>query len=269
MQQIIISLICIVLIFVFLPPAFACEVIGHRGAAFYAPENTLASLEMAWKMGVDGAEIDVYMSRDGRIMVIHDDNAKRTAGADINIAEGFSSELRTLDAGSWKDPKFSGEKIPFLEEALATIPPGKKFFVEIKCGPEAIAAIVDIARTSGKAEQIIFISFNFDVVKKIKKMMPEAGAFWIVEPEDLQKTENGKPVTESTMIARTKKARLDGIDMDHKMASSRFIGDIHRAKMKAYCWTVDNPLTARLLKSFGMDAVTTNKPDVIISAIHD
>jgi len=247
--------------------AMASEVIGHRGAAFYAPENTLASLETAWKMGVDGAEIDVHMSRDGKIMVIHDDNALRTAGAGVRIAESHSSELRKLDAGSWKAAKFSGEKIPFLEEALATVPAGKKFLIEIKCGKEAVADIVDIVKKSGKTKQVIFISFKFDVAAAMKKMMPEAGAFWIVECKDLLKNLNGAPVTEDTMIAAARDAGLDGIDMDRKMASSKFINGIHAAGMKAYCWTVDHPETARLLESFGMDAITSNKPDVIMDAL--
>ncbi len=255
------------LIFITSLCAMASEVIGHRGAAFYAPENTLASLETAWKMGADGAEIDVHMSRDGKIMVIHDDNALRTAGAGLKIADADSSELRKLDAGSWKAAKFSNEKIPFLEEALAIVPAGKKFLIEIKCGSEALANIVDIVKTSGKTKQVVFISFKFEVVKKVKKMMPEAGAFWIVESKDLLKTSNGAPVTKDSMIAAARGAGLDGIDMDRKMASSKFINCIHAVGMKAYCWTVDHPETARLLESFGMDAITSNKPDVIMDAL--
>ncbi|HNY11253.1 MAG TPA: glycerophosphodiester phosphodiesterase family protein, partial [Candidatus Wallbacteria bacterium] len=156
--------------------AMASEVIGHRGAAFYAPENTLVSIETAWKMGADGVEVDVHMSRDGRIMVIHDDEALRTAGAKLKVAEANSSELRALDAGSWKGPRFSGEKIPFLEEALSTVPPGKKFLIEIKCGTPAVKNIVNIVNMSRKTRQVVFISFKLDVVKMIKKMMPEAGA---------------------------------------------------------------------------------------------
>ncbi|HNY11252.1 MAG TPA: glycerophosphodiester phosphodiesterase family protein, partial [Candidatus Wallbacteria bacterium] len=89
----------------------------------------------------------------------------------------------------------------------------------------------------------------------------------IVEREDLQKIVNGKQLTEDMLIREAKKAGLDGLDMDHKMATSKFINDIHASGMKAYCWTVDDAKIARLLESFGMDAITSNKADVIIDAI--
>ena len=82
----------------------------------------LASVRRAWEKGADAAEVDVYLTKDNRIVVIHDDSTKRTTGVDLKVRETTSEELRKLDAGGWKGEEFAGEKIPFLEEVLATVP---------------------------------------------------------------------------------------------------------------------------------------------------
>src|SRR5215216_5979497 len=115
--------------------ARAVDVVAHRGASFDAPENTMAATNLAWKQKADAVETDIFLSKDGKLVVSHDKNGKRTAGRDVNYVEITQAESRTLDAGSWKDPKFKGEKVPLLEEQIASIPPGKRMLVEIKIGP--------------------------------------------------------------------------------------------------------------------------------------
>src|SRR3954462_1817716 len=78
------------------------EIVGHRGASYDAPENTVAAIKLAWEQKADGSEFDIYLTRDGKIAVMHDATAKRTAGADKKIADTPLAELRTLDAGRWK-----------------------------------------------------------------------------------------------------------------------------------------------------------------------
>jgi glycerophosphoryl diester phosphodiesterase len=105
-------------------------IIAHRGASHDAPENTLASVNLAWEIGADAAEVDVHLSKDKRIMVIHDGDTKRTTGENMLIRESMSSDLRSLDASNSMD-QFRGERIPFLEEVMATVPEGKVLFVEV------------------------------------------------------------------------------------------------------------------------------------------
>jgi len=101
------------------------EIVAHRGASFDAPENTVAAIKLAWEQKADASEFDVYLSKDGKIVVIHDATTKRTAGDDMKVALTNLDELRKLDVGKWKNAKFAGEKIPTLEEMLATVPSGK------------------------------------------------------------------------------------------------------------------------------------------------
>src|SRR3954454_10841881 len=90
------------------------EIIGHRGASFDAPENTVASFRLGYEQKADACELDVYLTKDGRIVVIHDKDTRRTAGVDRPVVQQTLDELKKLDAGKWKGDRFAGEKIPTL-----------------------------------------------------------------------------------------------------------------------------------------------------------
>ena len=94
------------------------EIVAHRGASHDAPENTLASVNLAWKRKAPSVEIDVYLSRDKRVVVYHDKTTKRIGGRDREVKDQTLEELRQLDVGSWKSPKYKGEQVPTLEEVL-------------------------------------------------------------------------------------------------------------------------------------------------------
>src|SRR5690554_3096282 len=98
------------------------ELIAHRGASWLAPENTLASVVLAWEMDADAVEIDIYLTSDNQIVLFHDATTKRTAGRDGLVEEQTLEQLRELDVGSWKGPQWEGEKIATLDQALATVP---------------------------------------------------------------------------------------------------------------------------------------------------
>ena len=106
--------------------------IAHRGASYQAPENTLASTKLAWKLGADMVECDIYLSKDHQIMAIHDGNTKRLSGIDLKVGNSLAKDLRKLDVGSFKSEKYKGEKIPYLRELIGTTPEGKYLVVEIK-----------------------------------------------------------------------------------------------------------------------------------------
>src|SRR5262245_3502406 len=107
------------------------EIIAHRGSSLLAPENTLAAAQLAWQEGADAVEGDFQLTKDGRFVCLHDNSLKRTAGIDRLVADCTLDELRACDVGRWKGEQFAGEPIPTLEELLATVAPGKRFFVEL------------------------------------------------------------------------------------------------------------------------------------------
>src|SRR6476646_10554366 len=102
--------------------ASAVEVIAHRGESADAPENTMAAFRLAWERKVRAIELDVHLTGDGKLIVVHDADTKRVAGTKRIIKESTLDDLRSLDAGRWKGARWAGEKMPTLDEALATIP---------------------------------------------------------------------------------------------------------------------------------------------------
>ena len=119
-------------------------IIAHRGESYEAPENTIASINLAWERGADAVEIDVQLSKDDEIVVIHDTDTFRTGRRDKNIRDQTLEELQQLDVGVYKGKAYKNEKIPTISQVLDTIPEGKKLFVEIKCGKEIIPPLRNI-----------------------------------------------------------------------------------------------------------------------------
>ena len=110
-------------------------VLAHRGYSAKAPENTMAAFELALAVGADGIELDVHMTRDGEIVVIHDDTLDRTTNGKGPVSDQTMAELRELDAGSWFSPEFAGERIPTLKLVLELIKDKDVLLnIEIKTG---------------------------------------------------------------------------------------------------------------------------------------
>ncbi|MBI5055612.1 MAG: glycerophosphodiester phosphodiesterase [Nitrospirae bacterium] len=194
------------------------EIIAHRGASHDAPENTLAAFKHAWLQGADGTEGDFRLTKDGRIVCIHDATTKRTAGVNITVSKSAFSRLHALDAGSWKSTKWAGERIPALEEIFSTVPEGKKIFIEIKCGVEIMPPLKDAIERSGlQPRQTVVISFNEDVVLESKIQMPRIKALLLTSfTRDKNTGEWGPSI--DRIIKTLKKIRADGLScMAHQM----------------------------------------------------
>ena len=157
------------------------QIIAHRGASYLAPENTVAAANLAWELNTDAVEVDIYLAKDNRVMVIHDKDTKRTClgNKNMKVADTPSEVLREMDAGAWKDEKYTGEKIPFLSEIIETVPPQKTLVVEIKCGSEVLPHLKRVVEKSGKQDQIVFIAFGWDTILETKKLFPENKCYWL------------------------------------------------------------------------------------------
>src|SRR4051794_11569416 len=156
------------------------ELIAHRGESADAPENTLAAFRLAWERKVPAIELDVHLTKDGRLAVCHDFDTKRCAGVACKIRETIWDDLKDLDVGQRFNQKFTGEKLPLLEDVLATIPAGARCFIEIKCGPEAVPALVKAVDACGKQpEQLAIISFDAEAVAEAKRKLPQLKAYYL------------------------------------------------------------------------------------------
>jgi glycerophosphoryl diester phosphodiesterase len=243
--------------------AFAVEIIGHRGASHDAPENTVASVNLAWQQGADAAEIDVYLTKDRRVIALHDKTTKRTTGKDWKPAERTLAELATLDAGSWKGAQFAGEPIPTLEAVLDTVPEGKRLFIEIKCGPEVVPHLQTVLAASPKSPaQIVLIAFDLPTISELKRRMPKIPAYWLYGTTPRVDKETGRVSDRpDELLAKCWAAGLDGLDLKYDSAlSSNFINRMKAAGMELYVWTVNEPAVARRLAKLGVAGITTDRP---------
>jgi glycerophosphoryl diester phosphodiesterase len=236
------------------------EIIAHRGASFDAPENTLASFRLGWEQGADADELDIHQTKDGRIIVNHDATTKRNIGVDKPILGQTLEELRTLDAGGWKGEKWKGEKLPTLDEAIATIPDGKRLFIEIKCKAEVLPELKRVLKASGKKpEQLVIIAFDYPTAQAAKKLLPTLRVYWLASYKADKQT--GALPDIDDLIAKTKTAGLDGLDLDSKFPiDAAFVAKMKAASLQLYVWTVDDPQAAQNLAQAGVDGITTNRP---------
>ena len=243
------------------------EIIAHRGFSHIAPENTLAAFLLAWQIGSPAAECDVYLTKDHQIMIMHDKSAQRTGGADLLMEQTDSAELEKLDIGSWKDPNYAGEKIPYLKDVLKAIPKGRTFFIEVKSGPGIVPYLKKVIDQSGKGMQLVIISFNIDVLSAAKAAMPKIPAYWLVSTEEDKQTH--KPIPHSTeLIHIVVEKGLDGLDVHYAGITADFAEQVRKNHLKLYAWTVDDPQEAERLKKMGISGITTNRPALLMKSGH-
>ncbi len=239
----------------------AAEIIGHRGASHDAPENTLASVNLAWKQNADAVEIDVFLSKDGHIVAFHDDTTERLAGVDKPVVEQTLAQLMKLDVGRWKDAKFTGERIPTLSAVLATIPDGKRLFIEVKCGPEIVPTLKKDLHEAGKEpDQTAVISFSYDVCAAVKKEMPQLAVYWVVGLKQDDQTGQWSPKLD-VMIKKAKAANLDGLDLGKaEIIDKAYVSRVKQAGLGFYMWTINSASDARRLSAAGVEGLTTDRP---------
>jgi glycerophosphoryl diester phosphodiesterase len=241
----------------------AQSIIAHRGASYDAPENTLAAFKLAFEQNADGIEGDFYLTKDGKIVCFHDKTTKRTAGGvDLDVASSTLAELRKLDVGSWKNPKYAGEKPPTLEEILAILPPGKFFCIEIKCGPEILPVLKEtIARSKVAPEQLRIIAFDANVIAQAKKVLSTIKAHWISDYKQNKQTGEWRPNHE-TILKTLKQTGADGFNSNANLAffTPQFVKQLKEMGLETQAWTVDKPEIAKQLKEMGVFAITTNRP---------
>lgn len=239
----------------------AVDIIAHRGASHDAPENTLASFKLGWAQQADGVELDIWLTKDGKILCLHDADTKRTTGVAKKVAESTLAELRELDAGTWKDARWKGERLPTLTEALAAIPAGKRLVIEVKCGPEVLPELARDLQAAGKPDsQLVIISFKHDVCAQAKKLFPKIPVLFLASFKQDKATGAWTP-TAAQLIQQAKSAGLDGLNLSFKgPLDAAFIRQVHAAGLKFYVWTVNDAAIARRLLADGADGITTDRP---------
>ena len=249
------------LTFFFFNPCLADPlIVAHRGSSFDAPENTLPAFRLAWEQGADGVEGDFLLTKDAQIVCIHDASTKRLADKNLVVSKSTLQELRALDVGAWKHEKFKGTKIPTISEVFATIPKGKKIFVEVKCGPEIVPFLIkEIRKANLETDQVRLICFNTKVIKSFKEYMPNHKAYWLSGFN--KKNGSWKPSVDQ-VITTLQNCKADGLDSQHTIPPE-FSKSVINAGFEWHAWTINDARTAQRLAKRGIDSITTDRPKLI------
>lgn len=236
-------------------------IIAHRGASQDAPENTLAAFDLAWQQGADGIEADFRLTRDGRIICLHDPATGRTAGIALTVAEASCAELQRLDVGIQKGARWQGERIPTLEELLERLPPGKRLFIELKSGPEIIEPLRRILNSGiVPAGQLLLLSFDPLLLACLKKQLPEIRACLNVDYRWNLRSQSWSP-SRAEILAALEQCGADGLSSRHSsLLNAQFIAELHQSKKEVHVWTVDSARTAGQYQGRGVDSIMTNRP---------
>ncbi len=221
---------------------------AHRGSSQEAPENTLAAIEMAASHMADYAEIDVRATQDGVVVLMHDENLRRTTGVDMNIWELTYEQVRSLDAGIWLSPEFAGEKIPTLDEVMKFADSKIMLNIEIKTSensPELVESVVKIIQDNHFEDRCVISTFNYGVLFRIKALDPDIQTGIII----------------TVAFARyTNLSDVDFYSLNARFLTRDKVEKLHYLGYKVFAWGVDNVSTARRMLNIGVDNIITSDP---------
>ncbi|MFC4468039.1 glycerophosphodiester phosphodiesterase [Streptomyces xiangluensis] len=254
-------------------------VVAHRGASAYAPENTLAAIDKAAELGFRWVENDVQRTKDGELVVIHDDNLARTTNveevfpdrAPWKVKDFTAAEIARLDAGSWFGPEYAGARVPTLKQYMNRVSRNhQKLVLEIK-KPELYPGIeketLKVLSNEGwlgphhVRSKLVVQSFSADSVRTVHELRPDIKTGFLGTPA----------VAELPTYAKF----ADQINSTHTSISADYVSSIHALKgphgkqLEIFTWTVDTADGARRVADFGVDGIITNKPDVVRASLNE
>ncbi|WP_405941475.1 glycerophosphodiester phosphodiesterase [Streptomyces sp. NBC_00207] len=252
-------------------------VYAHRGASAYAPENTLAAIDLAMRLGFDWVENDVQRTRDGELMVIHDDTLARTTNVEQvfpgrspwKVKDFTAAEIARLDAGSWFGEEYAGARVPTLRQYLNRVQRNQqKLLLEIK-KPELYPGIEEqtlkVLEEAGwlderhVTQRLVVQSFSADCVRIVHRLRPDLVTAFLGTPT----------VADLPLYAEF----TDRINPWHTTISADWVAAVHGLlgahgkAMEVDTWIVDDAATARKVQDMGVDGIITNAPDVVQEAV--
>src|SRR5215204_3219063 len=234
-------------------------IFAHRGASAHAPENTLAAFELALSQDADGIELDVKLSADGNVVVIHDTTVDRTTGAHGRVQDMSLADLRALSAGSFFSSNFSTEKIPMLEEVFETF--GKKTFINVELTnyntprDHLVESACMLVKKFNLQKYVMFSSFYALNLSKARSYLPDVPCGLLAFPGLLGAW------ARSFGFAFGKYSALHP---NFKDVTPQQVQRVHRLKGRVHIWTVNAEEDMRRLFGWSVDAIFTDDPQLAV-----
>lgn len=261
---------------------FSLQLVGHRGASAHAPENTLASVMLAYEEGAFAAECDIQITKDNKLVLMHDDSVLRTSGVDKKVSELTYREIMNLDVGSWKGDKWAGIKVPLLADVVYQIPEDHLLFIEIKGGDNntgassaTLLALLDLLEKlpQHRTEKLVFISFDHDVLGRFKFFRPDLLSIPLLThklyPGSWPQVNNLADLGD--YIAMAKREHFLGVFLEYgEYLSSSMIDYIKSQGLMVAVWNYpehDTVDIAQKMSLYNVDFYNTNDVDHIKTAL--
>lgn len=233
-------------------------VFAHRGFSGAAPENTLVAFEKAIQLGVTGIELDVHLSKDGEVVVIHDERLNRTTNSQGLVVHHTLSELKKLDAGSWFSDDYQGERIPTLQEVLELLQGySLQLNIELKTGVidynRLIEKVLDLVYRYGNPEETIYSSFNHYSLKELQNLDSSAriGCLFVAGIYEPWKYVKGM--------------KAEAIHLVKYNVHPQLVQECHKLGIKVNTYTVDEEDMMRKVLQSGVDGIFTNWPNRLLN----
>lgn len=224
------------------------KVLGHRGAPALEPENTLRSFKKAIELGVDQIELDVHFSKEGELMVIHDEKLNRTTNGKGFVKDFTLAELKKLDAGK-------GEEIPTLQEVIELVR-DKDVFLQVELKELNMEKhVLDLIQKNNFQEKVMIISFLHKELRKIKELNSRIKTGILI----------GRRFVDP--LKRLREVKADAASMRHTLVSKRLVGKLHQNNIELTVWVVNELKDVRRMVNLGVDIIGTDKPDLVISEL--
>jgi glycerophosphoryl diester phosphodiesterase len=227
-------------------------IIGHRGAAGEAPENTLASFGLALEQGAEGIELDVHLSRDGRIVVCHDPSIDRTTNGKGMIFRMTAEEIRQYDAGAWFSEAYRGEKIPLLDEVFDLVPANIMINVEVKHSYEGHmeTALLEFLRRRNRLDNVVISSFDHKCMQRIKRAEPavKVGLLYAAN------------LSNHTRYAKSLGVEVYSLHPHYQLLDRDDVAEAVEEGLHVYPYTVNPEEDYRKMIEFGVTGIITDDP---------
>lgn len=236
--------------------------LAHRGDNLHAPENTLPAFSQAVQKGADGVELDAKLTADGHVIVIHDETVDRTTDGKGKVASFTLEAIRRLDAGSRKDSKFAGTRVPLLEEVFETLGKDRLINVELTNYFTPRDALVEkvcaLIRRHNNPGQIIFSSFSPFNLTVAARLMPDIPRGLLALPGFMGLWARSFGFMFGDYLALHPHISNTGREQ---------IQRAHRVKRRVHVWTANSPEEIRRLRDWGVDGIITDDPAIAVRAL--
>ena len=239
-------------------------IIAHRGASGYAPENTLASFAKGVEMGADMVELDVHLTKDDSVVVMHDYNVQRTTNGKGDIEAMTFPELRQLDAGSWYNSAYQNEKVPTLSEVLKLVNGRAKVLIELKWPAKGlyknlVEKVAAVVRDCGAESWVILQSFETAYLKDISRLEPHLKQEQLVFGKSaLLPVYFDRSIRLGQFVPQKE---AGSVNIFYMYITPSLLEKMHKLDKKVYAFTPGKESDFRKLISMRVDGIITNYPD--------